>query len=219
MSISREGSPLKFTVYKITCLVNGKEYIGKHQTRDLADGYMGSGKLLKAAIKKHGIENFSKEILYVFETEAEMNAKEAELVELGEHSYNLCPGGQGGWGYVNSLDRSESCKLGGENSAKKLTLEVRRKAAFNSIRSQVEKEIGWFSKDVRLKAIRRSNERWTGQKHTEKTKEKMSISAMGMKNSQHGTMWINDGKIEAKTRSPTVPIGWVKGRIRKARKS
>lgn len=216
-SISKEGSPLKFTVYKITCLVSGKEYTGKHQTRDLNDEYMGSGKLLKAAIKKYGIENFAKEILHVFESEDEMNAREAELVELGEHSYNLCPGGQGGWGYVNCLDRSESCKLGGKNSAKKLTIGVRRKAAFNSIKSQVEKEIGWFSKDVRLKAIRRSNESWTGQKHTEKTKEKMSISAKGTKNSQHGTMWINDGKTETKTRSLIVPIGWTKGRIKKAR--
>lgn len=66
-------SSLKFTVYKITNLVNGKTYIGKHATRDINDGYMGSGKLIKAAIRKHGIENFAKEILRECDSEDEMN--------------------------------------------------------------------------------------------------------------------------------------------------
>ena len=91
-----------YTIYKITNTVNGKYYIGKHQTKDLNDGYMGSGKHLKRAIKKHGIDNFSKEILHVFQTEQEMNDKEKELVLLEENCYNLCPGGHGGFGYINS---------------------------------------------------------------------------------------------------------------------
>lgn len=90
-----------YTIYKITNTVNNKYYIGKHQTKDLSDGYMGSGTLLKRAIKKYGVENFSKEILHVFETEEEMNAKEKELVQLSENSYNLCEGGKGGFGYIN----------------------------------------------------------------------------------------------------------------------
>lgn len=90
-----------YTIYKITNKINGNFYIGKHQTKNLDDGYMGSGKLIKAAIKKHGIENFTKEILHVFETENDMNEAEKELVILGEGCYNLCPGGSGGFGYIN----------------------------------------------------------------------------------------------------------------------
>lgn len=90
-----------YTVYKITNTINGKYYIGMHQTKVLNDGYMGSGKRLKLAIKKYGIENFTKEILHIFDNENDMRNKEKELVVISEESYNLCDGGKGGFGYLN----------------------------------------------------------------------------------------------------------------------
>jgi hypothetical protein len=69
-----------FTVYQTTNKIDGKIYVGKHQTANLDDGYLGSGKLLRRAIKKHGKENFKKTILHIFETEVEMNTREAEIV-------------------------------------------------------------------------------------------------------------------------------------------
>ena len=93
-----------YTVYKVINEVNKKVYIGKHQTKDLDDGYMGSGKLIKRSISKRGIENFRKEILFVFNSEQEMNAKEAELVTeefcCQKDNYNLCNGGQGGFSHI-----------------------------------------------------------------------------------------------------------------------
>ena len=90
-----------YTVYKITNKVNGKYYIGMHKTSNLNDGYMGSGKRLSLAIKKYGIENFLKEILFIFDNEEDMRNKEKELVTLNEETYNLCDGGKGGFGYIN----------------------------------------------------------------------------------------------------------------------
>lgn len=90
-----------FTVYKTTNNVNGKYYIGKHKTDFLGDNYLGSGKLLKQAINKYGVESFSKEILFVFDNEKDMNDKEKELVVISEETYNLCEGGNGGFDYIN----------------------------------------------------------------------------------------------------------------------
>jgi group I intron endonuclease len=90
-----------YTIYKTTNEVNGRYYIGKHKTKNLNDNYLGSGKLLKMAIEKYGIENFKKDILFIFDNEDEMNNKEHELVVISEETYNLCPGGNGGFSFIN----------------------------------------------------------------------------------------------------------------------
>ena len=80
--------------------MNGKFYIGKHITTHLNDSYLGSGKILKNAIKLYGVENFTKEILFTFDNELDMNTKEIDIVteELVCDSmcYNIVLGGSGG---------------------------------------------------------------------------------------------------------------------------
>lgn len=91
---------MHYTVYKTTNNLNGKVYIGKHQTTDINDTYLGSGKYLKKAIAKYGKNNFTKEILFIFSSEEEMNKKEAELVTeefiSQDNNYNGGIGGEGG---------------------------------------------------------------------------------------------------------------------------
>ena len=66
--------------YKITNNVNGHFYYGVHNTDDLDDGYMGSGKRLQFAYKKYGIDNFSKEIIKFFDTSKEAFEYESDVV-------------------------------------------------------------------------------------------------------------------------------------------
>ena len=49
-------------IYKITNLVTGDIYVGQHTTSNLDDGYLGSGTIIRYAIKKYGADNFKKEI-------------------------------------------------------------------------------------------------------------------------------------------------------------
>lgn len=89
-----------FTIYETINCVNGKKYIGKHATLNVEDDYLGSGILLTKAIKKYGRDNFSKNTLFVFDSEEEMNAKERELIDQSivesEEYYNVSYGGEGG---------------------------------------------------------------------------------------------------------------------------
>lgn len=85
--------------YKITNLINNHFYYGVHNTNNLDDGYMGSGKRLHYAYKKYGIENFKKDILKFFNTKEEAYMYESEIVteELvkDDNCYNIVTGGKG----------------------------------------------------------------------------------------------------------------------------
>jgi hypothetical protein len=113
-----------YYLYKITNLINENIYIGVHKTKNMNDGYMGSGKRIRNAIKKYGIQNFNKEILETFETSDEMYIREKEIVTeeflMRPDTYNLKKGGEGGWDYLNNsgLALRTGAKLSDENKKK-----------------------------------------------------------------------------------------------------
>jgi hypothetical protein len=218
-----------YTIYKITNKLDGKIYIGKHQTKDLDDGYMGSGKHLKRAIVKHGIENFSKEIVYQFDNEADMNAKETELVNvdftLREDTYNLCVGGQGGFSYINNSpdliakrDTYEN-KLAGRIAANKVINEKYDSLNFTATKLKTDAK---FRSEFQIKVsaglkqkFEKDGHHWQGKQHSEETKQKMrKPKNQGDKNSQFGTMWITNGQENKKIKKDVdiIPEGWYKGR-------
>ena len=218
-----------YTIYKITNKLDGKIYIGKHQTKDLDDGYMGSGKHLKRAIVKHGLENFSKEIVYQFDNEADMNAKETELVNvdftLREDTYNLCVGGQGGFSYINNSpdliakrDTYEN-KLAGRIAANKVINEKYDSLNFTATKLKTDAK---FRREFQIKVsaglkqkFEKDGHHWQGKQHSEETKQKMrKPKNQGDKNSQFGTMWITNGQENKKIKKDVdiIPEGWYKGR-------
>jgi hypothetical protein len=199
------GTSLYYTVYKITNKINGKSYIGKHQTADLNDGYMGSGKLIKAAIQKYGIENFEKEILHVFDNEDDMNKAESKLAVLGENSYNLCPGGHGGFGYINSSG------LNGSHVGVSNRLKLHEDQEWHSWWSERQRE-GYAKSDhdSRIKKWKKTFEKngalkpnhFKGKTHTDESKKKMSETkkAAGFQQGEKNSQWGKPRSEETKAK-------------------
>ncbi len=125
---------MRYTIYKTTNRLNNKFYIGKHQTENPNDSYLGSGKALLAAIKLYGRENFQKEILFDFDNELDMNLKERELITEEfvklENTYNLGIGGEGGPQFTGKKHSKESIeKITKSSTGRKLSKESRDKIA------------------------------------------------------------------------------------------
>ena len=80
--------------------VSGKMYVGVHSTFDLNDGYLGSGKILKRAIRKYGKDHFSRTILHYCLTEQDAFDIEHNIVDdtfiNRRDTYNAAVGGKGG---------------------------------------------------------------------------------------------------------------------------
>ena len=136
---------MKYTIYKTTNTVNNKIYIGKHQTENINDCYLGSGVSLERAIKKYGKECFVKEILYVFDNEQEMNFKEKELVTeefiKRKDNYNKSLGGEGGSNFKGKKHTDETKqKLSEINKGKTHSEETKAKISDANRRRIVSEE-------------------------------------------------------------------------------
>lgn len=159
---------MRYTIYKTTNMVNGKYYIGKHQTNNPLDSYLGSGKAIANAIKLYGRQSFKKEILFEFDNEDEMNRKERELVteEIVNDplSYNIGVGGEGGPHFKGKKHSNESrSKMGRHDRV--FTAESRQKISDANRRRTISDE-----------TRRKISEKAKTRIHSEQSKKKISDS-------------------------------------------
>ena len=165
----------KYIIYEVTNLVNGKTYIGQHITDDLEDGYLGSGKALKAAIKKYGRENFKKEVLLFARNEQALNILEMMAVtpEFCERkdNYNLKEGGNSGRPNAEIREKMRQKKLGARNHnyGKPKTAEWKAKVSA-AHRGRV------VSEETRRKMSMAGK----GRRHTEDAKRKIGVASSAM---------------------------------------
>ena len=155
-------------IYKTTCLVTNRYYVGMHSTNNLNDGYLGSGRRLRYSIRKYGTESHKKEILEFFENrelliEGEINFITDEMVN-DPNCMNLRKGGTGGF-----------------------TIEQQRLNAKKSHEKQLllMNDISWMtkkSKKISSGLIRAYQEgkrdkivkyNWNGKQHSDETKRKI----------------------------------------------
>lgn len=166
-------------IYKTTNLINNKFYVGMHSTDDLADGYVGSGKIIHYSVNKYGVKNHRVEILEFAESRDLLKKREAEIVNeellADPLNINLKFGGEGGWEHVSKEMRSYA--------AAKSNLSKSKRTASSNRMSELNKE--------RHAAGEIKYDNFRGKTHSEETKEKLrKPKNTGSKNSQYGTCWI-----------------------------
>lgn len=209
-----------YLVYKTTNLINSKIYIGCHATNDLEDGYIGSGKLLKKAVKKYGKENFKFEILHFFNNPTDMFECERRLVTIdlveSDESYNLVVGGSGGFKVLN-VDEWKS-KLKESRKGKKPALGLRHSEETRKRISEKGKGKTPWNKGM--------PGTWIGKTHSEDSKRLISENRKGKatgeknpmfgKSAVAGRKWYNDGE-KCYYLFPTDPLtaGLFTGRLMK----
>jgi len=205
-------------LYKTTNLINEKYYYGIHSTKNIKDGYLGSGKYLRRSINKYGEENFKIEIIKFFDNREELLKKEKEFVNekviKDKNCMNLRTGGFGGFS-------SEEQKKNAEKSNKKQKWLKENDNEWynrkcNNIKNALLKQYEDGTREITYFYD------WNNKKHSEETKRKIgkanSIKQKGNKNSQFGTCWVvNENekkciKIKKEELERYLSLGWKKGR-------
>jgi hypothetical protein len=208
-----------FIVYKTTNSVNGKIYVGIHETYDVNDGYMGSGNILKRAIEKYGEDKFSREILYDFDNREDMIAMEKNIVDVEfvkrSDTYNLTCGG-GSWHHVNSNVGLRKRK--NRKAALRMNEIVHNDPSYMARkRKRGSENMKRLHREGKIKPFD-----WTGRRHNEDSKRMIgkasSVHQKGSENSQYGTCWIysesekRSMKIKSDELNQWINKGWKKGR-------
>ncbi len=182
---------MKYLIYKVTNKVNCKTYIGAHKTKNVNDGYMGSGVILKKAIKKYGLNNFKKEILFEVSSEEEMYTLEKELITKeivnDKNNYNVTLGGVGGFSHIDHSGDKNPMKdpKNSQKVAKKLKKikngkdHLRyREIAIQNLSIAHKNQIGRPRSEETKRKISKAN---TGKIKSDETKRKISDATKGRK--------------------------------------
>ena len=219
---------MRYILYRTTCIVNNKFYIGKHQTEDINDGYLGSGLRLRLAIKKYGAENFIKEIIGEYNTAEELNKAECLLIteEIlnDKNCYNLALGGQGG--FLGESTREKGKRLWTDERRKKQS-----EIAKNTVKSEKwlisnkNKLHSWEKMDESQKEkqkISMSNsikDLWKSPEHRKKMKvvRSKTPTSDSFKYATRGRSWVcnSNGKrrlVKPEEIEMLIKLGWAKGK-------
>jgi hypothetical protein len=205
-------------VYCTENIQSGKIYVGKHSTKNIDDGYLGSGKLLKEAIQSEGFQNFHRHILMMCDSEDHAFEVERFIVDddfvKDENTYNQI---KGGTGFTEGIAR-----IGGQIMAQ-------RNWADPEFRKRHAQRMGEINKLKNPEMNRRlfaegkmKAPDWTGRNHREETKLAIgmanSITQAGAKNSQFGTVWVSHSELKISKKIKNEELdrhicnGWFKGR-------
>ena len=179
----------------------------------MTDGYLGSGKILARAIKKHGASNFTVEVIAFFDSREDLARAEASAVteELVKdpQCMNIVRGGFGDW----STEAREKSKRKRDWLRENDPEWVARVSASQSAAMKRQFASG-------KRAGRPFGFTFAGLTHTPEVRmivsENNRVRQAGQGNSQYGKSWITNGEEETKVSRELLgeylAKGWRKGR-------
>lgn len=183
-------------IYKTTCLITDKYYLGMHSTDDLNDGYLGSGKILTRSIHKYGRENHVREIIEMLPDRKSLSLKEAEIVNEQHLRNSKCMNLQKG-GCAFEFNRIPDMHLG--MSGKKHSEETKKKiskANRGKKRPKISEALKGrqFSEQTRKKMSEKQKQRPDLKKPlTDEVKQKISETLKGIPLSEERKRRISEG--------------------------
>jgi group I intron endonuclease len=146
-------------VYKTTNLVNGKIYVG--QSLNGENWYLGSGTMLKRAIRKYGKDLFLRETLRECTTKEELDQAEREWIAK-----------------LNAQDPKVGYNIafGGAVDLPKSVIDRRIESIRKWNREHPSPKKGIRIRETTKAKIKENNSRyWKGRHHSEETKEKLRV--------------------------------------------
>lgn len=182
-------------IYKTTNLINNKIYIGKHNRNKFDNNYVGSGRLVKAAIQKYGFENFKCEMIDIAMNLQDLNTKERFWIEKYHSTdksigYNLTSGGDGGdtFTYLTNDEKiSRVNKLSQSITGRRLSDTTKLKL-HNALKCRI------ISYETRLKISQgcKGKPSWLKNKHlSDEAKQNLSIKCSGWHHTNEAKMKIS----------------------------
>lgn len=163
-------------VYKTTCAITGRYYIGLHSTDNLDDDYLGSGIRIIRSVAKYGRENHTRVILEEFDTRIAASDREKQLITLELRADPLClNSGAGGLGAVDRPTTKDETRAKLSAASKQY---VRTKEWYEKAVATRTKNDSYKHTDEAKKKI---SEAGTGRTHTEETRKKLSLKNTGQK--------------------------------------
>lgn len=181
-------------IYKITNLINSKIYIGKDYHNN--PEYLGSGVVIRRAIKKYGKNNFKKETLETC-TKENVDEKERYWIKLfdatnREIGYNRSPGG------IVTVYGKDHPMYGAHLA------EIAKKRLSVALYGENHPNYGKHLSEKTRMLISKAN---TGKHQSEETKKKLSLLNLGEKNPKFGKPLSEETKRKMSESSPRLMLG------------
>ena len=177
-------------IYITTNCINGKMYIGQKRFSSGWKSYLGSGKIIKDAIKKYGRENFYKEIIDFADSIDELNKLEIHYIKLYDainksNFYNIASGGKSGNNFVGKSEK-EMEEIGDKirkrcsgqdnpNFGKKYSEKTKKKMK----EAKLGKYLGKDNPNYGNHKLEGKNNPMFGKNHSDEAKNKMSENRIG----------------------------------------